>query len=332
MQFQVPPEAWGQRLRLFMRDALPLEPEDFADHLIASGKVRVDGELARSKRTLRKGETVTVQDYSHERAAFSSESIPVTVLYEDKNIIVLDKPAGCTVVRERRRAACPFQNGLFEHIKKSLQASGAAPRLRGRGYRPRAVHRLDRDTTGIVIFAASRAGELHMARLFRDNAVAKEYLVVLCGEVLRDAGKIEGAIAAAPRDVSRMVIDERTGKPALTRYEVSERFRGYTLASVRTDTGRRHQIRIHFAHIGHPVVADRVYGGGNALFLSSIKPGYRPKRNAREKPLIARPALHAQSVTFVPPDAECHISIQSRIPGDIDLLLKMLRKYAVRAE
>jgi RluA family pseudouridine synthase len=322
----VPARCAGQNLRVFLGDALPLEPEEFVRHLIVSGNVSVDGGTSDPKRVLRAGEGVAVAGPASARREFRTEIIRAPVLYEDEHLVVLNKPAGCTVVRERHSEACPFQNGVLEHVRRSPAYAAIAQR---ESYRPRAVHRLDRDTTGAVIFAKSREAELHLTRQFRERTIKKEYLAVLHGELPADAGSVEAPLAAHEHELERVFVDERHGKPAVTPYEVVERFRGFTLVRALPQTGRRHQVRIHFSHIGYPIAADRVYGGGNAVLLSSFKRGYRAKRGEEETPLLARPALHASALTFFPVAAATPIRVEAPLARDFQVLIKMLRKYAV---
>jgi len=324
-EFLVPPEAAGQRVRLFLRDALPLEPERLIDRLLSEGKVVVGDEPWTRKRTLRKGEVVSVRDLEREIADFVAPTVPAVVLYEDRDLLVLDKPAGCTVVRRRAAAQCPFQNGILAYLKRSPETAEAAARER---YRPRALHRLDRPTTGVVMEAKTRAGELRVSRQFQNGQVEKEYLAVVRGELRDDAGEIAKPISTVPNDIARMQIGGPRAKASRTTYEVMERFRGITYVRVRLHTGRRHQVRLHFSHIGHPIVADALYGGGESFLLSSIKRRYKRAKGQEEKPLIARPALHARTIAFRPVGAAAPVRVEAPLPDDMQLLLKMLRKYA----
>jgi len=322
----VPAECAGRNLRVFLGDALPLEPEDFVRRLIVSGNVSVDGETSDPKRVLRAGQRVAVAGPAAARREFQTKIIRAPVLYEDEHLVVLNKPAGCTVVRERHSEACPFQNGVLEHVRRSPAYAAIAQR---ESYRPRAVHRLDRDTTGAVIFVKSREAELHLSRQFRERTIKKEYLAVLHGELPADTGSVEAPVAAHEHELERVFVDERHGKPAITPYEVVERFRGFTLVRALPQTGRRHQVRIHLSHIGYPIAADRVYGGGSAVLLSSFKRGYRAKRGEEETPLLARPALHASALAFFPVAAATPIRVEAPLARDFQVLIKMLRKYAV---
>ena len=327
IEFAVPAEAEGDMVRVCLGDTLPLEPYEFLLHLIENGKVSVDGEVATEEQFVRGGETVHVRDFAAERAAWRTNAIPAKVIYEDAHLLVLNKPAGCTVIAESRTrgAACPFLNGVLAHLGRNPEAAATLARER---YRPRPLHRIDRDTTGCVLIARSRAGELHLRAQMVAHAVAKEYLAVVHGEVETAAGRIEAAIAPERRDIARMRIAER-GKPSVTEYAVVERFRAFTLLRAQLHTGRRHQLRLHFAHVGHPIAGDVLYGGAPPL-LSQMKRGYRVKPGEPERPLIARQALHAAAVEFVPVGGSAILRVEAPLPRDFETLLKVLRKYAGR--
>ena len=321
----VPSEFSGKTVREFLRDALPLEPLEFLRHMVKSGNVTVQGKTVERKQRLKAGDSVAIRHLQRESDAFRTPVIPAEVLYEDRDVLVLNKPAGCTVVRKRNTEHCAFQNGILAYLKRSPEAAEAAARER---YRPRAVHRLDRDTTGVLVEAKTRAGELHLMQQFQNRSVEKTYLTVVRGEVAEDAGIIEKPIGPVEGDISRMKIGGRYGKSSLTEYTVRERFRGLTFLEVRLHTGRRHQIRLHFAHIGHPVLADGVYGGGKDFRLSEVKHGYKLAKGAEENPLIDRPALHASTIALLPVGASDSVRVEAPLPHDMEVLLKMLRKYA----
>ena len=325
IQFAVPPSCAGQSLRVFLGDSMPLEPEDFIRQLIKAGRARVNGQSVPGKHPLAAADVVVVDGVEDERRNYTTESVRSEVLHEDADLIVLNKPAGCTVVRERHSDLCPFQNGVLDHLRRSPESVAAALRDR---YRPRAVHRLDRDTTGVIVVAKSRAGELRLFKQFQERTVSKEYLAVVHSAPAENGGAIDAAIAESPGVLERMEINPRKGRPSQTAWEVVERFRAHALILARPRTGRRHQIRIHLAHIGHPIIGDRVYGGGGEFLLSAIKRGYRTRGGHEEKPLIARPALHARALTFLPVGRDEPMRVEAPLPRDMETLLKMLRKYA----
>ena len=322
IEWSVPPEADAMPVRLFVGDRFPLEHEEVIRAWIKAGRVRVNKTPCRARDRLRSGDSVTVEPDPEQDDRLRANPVEVTVLYEDPHIVVVDKPAGETVTRDRQTGTSAFRDGVLDALRNSDQAAA----IRERGYRPRPVHRIDRDTSGALAFAISREGELHLARQFRERTVGKEYLAVVHGEFLGESEEISEPIAPDAKDVGLMRIDAGRGKPALTRCEPVERFRGYTLLRVRPRTGRRHQIRLHLAHIGHPVAGDTTYGGMLPM-LSAIKSDYRPKRDRPEKSLIERAALHAHALTFIPVEEDEPVRVESPIAPDMQVLLKMLRKY-----
>ena len=197
---------------------------------------------------MRKTDVIAVHDFRDVWENFGAEVIPAEVLYDDGHVLVVNKPTGCTVTRERHSGNCPFRNGILLYAR----SADWGERALAERYRPRTVHRIDRETSGAVIIATSREGELHLGGQFNDRALVKEYLAVVHGEVLDESGEIDVPIAPDARDVGRMQVGGRTAKRALTRYEIAERYRGFTLLRVFLETGRRHQIRVHLSEIGHP--------------------------------------------------------------------------------
>jgi len=321
--FVAPPDVAGQTLERFLGDVLPLEPQEVVRELLRLGLVTVNDEMGRAGTRLRAGDRITVRDRAATRKGLELEVVRPAMLYQDEHVVVVDKPAGVPVTAERSGGGSPLLRGVLEVLAKSE----LGPQIVARRYRPRTVHRLDRDTTGTLIFSISAEGEFELKRQFQERTIQKEYLVVVHGEVSRDEGEITGPVAEDARDVRRVRLDSRAGKPAETRYRVLERFRGFTLLEVRPVTGRRHQIRVHLASIGHPVVGDLAYGGALPM-LSRIKRGYKQKRDREEKPLIGRAAVHSFGVTFTPVGRPGSVRVEAPVPRDMAVLLKMLRKYA----
>lgn len=188
------------------------------------------------------------------------------------------------------------------------------------------VHRLDRETSGVILFALTAAAHRELSQMFERRDVDKTYLALVRGELTQDDGAIEAAIRENPSRPGS-VQTHPSGKPSLTTFSVVERFRGFTLVKARPRTGRLHQIRIHFSSIGHPLAVDAMYGGHTGLYLSSIKRGYRPKPGQDEKPLIGRVTLHAASISFKHPSTGAIINIESPLPKDFRSVLQHLRKW-----
>jgi 23S rRNA pseudouridine1911/1915/1917 synthase len=319
----VPDACAGMPVRRFVGDVFPLESEQVIRALFSASGVRIDGTPCPAHRTLREGMSVQVAGLDAVRRKTKVDIVPADVIYEDDHILVLNKPSGCTVTPERGTTSCGFREGILAWLRTSPHAE----HIRAARYRPRLIHRLDRDTSGAIMAAISRRGELELARQLQQRTLEKEYLAVVHGELTDEDGDIDLPVGSDRKDISRMRIDLRAGKPAVTRYRIAECFRSFSLLKVWPRTGRRHQIRLHLAERGHPVVSDALYGG-TAPLLSRIKRDYRPKRRRAEKPLIARPALHAHALTLAPVGASDPLRIEAPLPKDLRVLLKMLRKYA----
>jgi len=315
-EFAVDERDSGRRLIQALMDRRPLTPEVAMRNAIETGRIRVNDKAAEPRQILRKGDRVEVDPLAWDKDV--SEPLP-DVIYEDDSVLVVNKPAGLTVVRERWNLACPFLDGILRRLRETR---GEAPAER---YRPRLVHRLDRDTTGAVIVALTPDAERALCEQFRNHTVRKEYLALVHGSPAEDHGEVRAPIEAHPSDKTRMQIAMRGGKPSRTLFEVGERFRGWTLVRCRAVSGRRHQVRIHMAHIGLPLVGDAPYGGA-PLFLSEFKRGYKAKPDRPEKPILDRAALHAWTLEFAH-DTRDLISVEAPLPKDFERALKALRKW-----
>lgn len=228
------------------------------------------------------------------------------MLFENDRLIAVNKPAGILVIPDQYT---PREGTL---VGKLSQETGRKIFI---------VHRIDRDTTGVVVFAKDAEAHAALSQQFEGGAVEKKYLALLNGTVADDEGSIRVPIIVEGRKVST----GSGGKESETGYRVLERFRDFTLVEALPRTGRRHQIRVHFASIGHPLAVDPEHGGRTALCLSEFKKKY--KVSGREKPLIARLSLHAASVTFTEPVEGKRITVEAPLPDDFEITLKQLRKH-----
>ena len=241
---------------------------------------------------------------------FNLRSNAVEVLYEDDDIIVLNKPAGLLVLPDRFDLTLPSLTSLF--------TSG--------GDEIFVVHRLDKDTSGCIVMAKTKEGHAFLNTEFSSHRVGKHYTAICTGELRDDEGVIDLPIGEH-RTTHTMRIDHRNGKRSETAYTVEERFQGFTLLDVRPRTGRTHQIRVHLKGIGYPLLSDPLYGNGQPFFLSKTKKDYR-KGKEGEKPLLSRTALHASSVELLHPRSEEKMSFTAPLPKDMRSVVRMLRKYA----
>ena len=238
----------------------------------------------------------------------------LSLLFEDEHLLVLNKPPGLAVVPERG----PQQDTILDLLVAHLGHES-----------PDIVHRLDKGVSGALLVAKTKDAARELSRQFEERCVEKCYWALVDGEVAADEGRIEAPLAADPRDRTRVRVDPR-GKASRTDYRVLERFRGYALVELAPLTGRTHQLRVHLAHLGHPLASDERYGVRPALLLSQLKRGYRESRRGPETPLIARPSLHARAISFAHPIDGRIVSCEASLPKDFQHALNALRKYRPR--
>lgn len=238
------------------------------------------------------------------------------LIYEDEAILVVNKPPGLLTIADR----FGNPNNLHEWLER-------------RYGRVLVVHRLDRETSGVLCFARTEEAHRYLSLQFEHHSVDKFYLVLLDGIMLQEEGEINKPIGPHPTISGKMVITAR-GKPSLTKYRVLERFRHFTLIEALLKTGRMHQARIHFQSIGYPLAVDALYGRRSALYLSEIKGrAYKVgKFSTEERPLLARTSLHAHRLCFDHPISEQRMEFQAELPKDFYALLKQLRKWEQTAD
>jgi 23S rRNA pseudouridine1911/1915/1917 synthase len=300
--FQVTTPA-TERLDRFLADQLRL-PRTQAGRLIAAGAVTVNGVPGRAGRPLARTDLVAVALDVPAPAPrpLTPHHIPLVVAFEDEHLLVLDKPAGLVV-----HPAPGHWEGTLVH---ALVAHGI--RLaEGSGMRPGIVHRLDRETSGLMIVAKTDDAHRRLARAIALRRVEREYAALVWGHVDRPV-EIDAPIARHPRDRKRMAV-VATGRPARSRVEPVARFAASDLVRVKLGTGRTHQIRVHLAHVGHPVVGDPTYGGGGARRVSG------PARKDAEAlaRLAPRQALHAARLAFAHPISRAWLEFRAEWPGDL---------------
>lgn len=240
------------------------------------------------------------------------------ILNDDDDLVAINKPAALASIPGRGEKRSVLE-ALAEQL--NLPCAGASdPRLR-------MVHRLDKETSGVLLLAKNLPTQRFLSEQFQNGKVQKEYLALVGGRVGGEAGEIKAAIGPHPTSRDRMAA-RKDGKPALTEWKVVERFRNYTLLRCFPKTGRTHQIRVHLLSIGLPLAVDALYNprSSNGLFLSSFKRDYRPTRGEDERPLIARLTLHAEKLTFEHP-AKGKLCIEAPLPKDFRAALNQLRNH-----
>ncbi len=239
-----------------------------------------------------------------------------TVIYEDDDLIVVNKPANVLSIPDR------YNPDLF-NLKDYLK--------RGNGGRNiLVVHRIDRETSGMIIFAKTKAAHKALSRQFSQKTIEKIYWAVVDGVPPHDTGDIDLPIIENPIARGTMKVDKQYGKRAFTSYKVIEKFQNFALLRVKIETGRMHQIRIHLKSIGYPLAVDSIYGRNKEFLLSSVKRHYNVKKYEVERPIISRITLHAYALSFQHPLTQEPLHFEAPPPKDLSVFLKQLRKYNER--
>ncbi|OGF03917.1 MAG: hypothetical protein A2W00_00395 [Candidatus Eisenbacteria bacterium RBG_16_71_46] len=317
LNLSVPAPRAGERLDRFLAAAQADLSRSRLQSLIREGRVRVNGAPRRASHRLQGGDRVEIELPPPRVVALEPEDLPLRVIHEDAAILVVDKPAGMVV-----HPGAGVPSGTLVHAL--LHRDPAIAGVGGAG-RPGIVHRLDRDTSGLLVVARTPRAYRALIEAMRERRVRRVYQALVWGDPPADSGEIEGAIGRSPRDRKRMAVVRRGGKPARTLWAVRERFGPATRLEVRLDTGRTHQIRVHLASAGMPVVGDPVYGGRGKKQLSA---GAAERSLAREVlDGLSRQALHASELRFPHPVDEVPLRFTSPLPEDIGRALGLLRAH-----
>jgi 23S rRNA pseudouridine1911/1915/1917 synthase len=301
--------------------------QNFQDHsrsvirkAIDAGTVLVNGRPAKASYKVRHGDRLLIRLPEPTHDIPVPEDIPLHILYEDEFLALINKPADMVVHPAKGHWSGTLVNALQFHFQELSRENGE--------YRAGIVHRLDRDTSGVILIAKEEQTHRDMALQFEQRKVFKEYLALTVGVPDRDSDYIEGRIGRHKLDRVKMTVvtdeEDELAKDACTFYEVAERFRGYALCRAQPRTGRTHQIRVHLASIDCPVVADKVYSGRDCLRLSDLVPGLDP---AQDELLTTRQALHAARLRFRHPRRGQWIEVEAPLPADYQRTLEALRKH-----
>ena len=335
----IPPERAGLELDEFLCLTFPLLNKGFLRSKVREGAVLVDGMKASPSQRLREYQVLVVSFEEEEVLpdAPVAPTLRIPVLYEDAHVIAVDKPSGLAAEPERWAKANASLAGAL--LSLALERSDVEPEAPteptpGLSFRPRLLHRLDKDTTGVVLVAKTIEAERVLRVAFEQGTIDKHYLALVEGDYPLAEGEsevIDLPIGPDERRSGRMRVERKEGKPAQTRVMLAQRFRGYTLLDCQPLTGRTHQIRVHLTELGFPLAVDPVYGRRRALSLSEFKRDYRRKPGALEHPLIERLTLHARSIDFPDPDpawsaAGRRIRVEAPLPRDFARLLKQMEK------
>jgi 23S rRNA pseudouridine1911/1915/1917 synthase len=297
-----------KRLDQFLREKFPAASRVMLKRLIEGGHIRVDGKIVKATHTPRAGERIQIHWPEPKPAEAQPEEIPLDILFEDKFLLVLNKPVGLVVHPSAGHEEHTLVNALLHHCQGSLSGIGGVAR-------PGIVHRLDKETSGCLVVAKDDETHLALSEQFSERVVEKIYNAIVCGEMARESGEVRAAIARHPSHRKRMAVrDDNSGRAAHTKWHVLEKLTGATFVEARIFTGRTHQIRVHFQFLGHPVAGDETYGARQNTRLVEVSDYKAP-----------RVMLHARKLSFTHPRTEKKMNFEAPLPEDFREALKRLR-------
>jgi len=298
----------SERLDIFLRTKFPAVSRGAMQRLIEQGHIRVDGKTVKPTHAPRAGEKVEIHFPEPKPAEAQPEEMPLDILFEDQSLLVVNKPAGLVVHPAAGHEEHTLVNALLHHCQGSLSGIGGVAR-------PGIVHRLDKETSGCLVVAKNDETHLALSEQFANRVVKKVYHAIVCGAVPRETGEIHAAIARHPTHRKRMAVhDDSDGRAAHTSWRVLEKLKCATYVEVQIHTGRTHQIRVHFQHLGHPVVGDDTYGSTKNKRLKELANYAAP-----------RVLLHAKELSFVHPRTQKPLKFSAPLPEDFKHALKLLR-------
>lgn len=291
----------GERLDVFLSRVLPALTRSAAQKAIDEGRVLVENRLGKKNDRLHPGNKVVMTYREPVSVDIAPTEMNLDIAYEDDDVVVINKPKGLVVHPAPGHSEDTLVNGLLHNLAGQL--SGINGQLR-----PGIVHRIDKDTSGLLAVAKNDTAHVVLASQLKDHTMARTYECIVCGSPKEDSGTVDAPIGRHPTDRKKMCVNTRSGKPAVTHWEVIARYRGYTHVRCRLETGRTHQIRVHLASIGHPILGDTVYG--------------------RKKPELGQSSqvLHAGQLCFAHPRDGRPVLVFAPLPAYFTQVLEKLEK------
>ena len=294
-------EAAGQRLDAFLANALPDMSRSAVQKLLENGCVMLNGKPGKKNDRVSVGDEIQVTLPEPKRLDVEARDIPLDIVYEDEDVLVINKPKGLVVHPAAGHNDDTLVNGLLFARADALSGINGV-------LRPGIVHRIDKDTSGLLAVAKNDLAHTVLASQLKDHTMARTYEAIVCGSFREDSGTVNAPIGRHPTDRKKMCVTQRNSKEAITHWEVVSRYRGYTHVRCKLETGRTHQIRVHMAHIGHPILGDTVYG--------------------HKKPELgqASQCLHAGILCFRHPRDGRPVMVMTPLPDYFECVLKKLEK------
>jgi 23S rRNA pseudouridine1911/1915/1917 synthase len=304
----------AERIDVYLSEVEHVATRARVQRLLKAGHILVDGKTVKPSHHTRGGEHVTVTIPDPEPSRMIAEDIPLDIVFEDRHLLVVNKSAGMVVHPGSGVRDGTLANALLAHCKDLSGIGGVL--------RPGIVHRLDKDTTGLLLVAKNDATHLALSDDLKARRIRREYVAVVWG-IPGEGGRVETLIGRSRSDRKKMAVLKSDGRNAITSFEVKETFEFASLLGVTLQTGRTHQIRVHMSHIGHPVFGDPTYGGRRRKYGSLEKAAMKAARGCLE--LIDRQALHARGLTFTHPATGSEMTLEAPLPGDMKRLIDALR-------
>ena len=280
----------GTRIDAWLSEQMPKLTRSAAQRLLGDGMVLVNGKPPKKNYKVSAGDTVTVTIPEIAEVPLVPQNIPLDIVYEDEDVVVVNKPRGMVVHPAPGHPDGTLVNALMYHCGDSLSGVGGEKR-------PGIVHRIDKDTSGLLIVAKNDAAHLALSAQLSDRSLSRVYRAVVVGNLRNDAGTVDAPIGRHPNDRKKMAVTHQNSRNAVTHWSVLERYRGYTHVRCKLETGRTHQIRVHMAHIGHPLLGDEVYGHAKLP----------------EKGLVGQ-CLHAKELQFIHPRTGEAVHLDTELP------------------
>lgn len=298
-QFEVEIEHEGERLDKYLNLIFEEKSRSFFQKLIKEEQVLVNDTAQKANYRLKVEDIVTVTIPDAVETPIVPENIPLDILYEDEDVLVVNKPKGMVVHPSAGHYSGTLVNAIMYHCKDSLSGINGE-------VRPGIVHRIDMDTTGSLIVCKNDESHICIAEQIKEHSVNRRYRGIVCGNVKEDEGTINAPIGRHPVERKKMAINEKNGKPAITHYKVLKRFERYTYMEFQLETGRTHQIRVHMASIGHPLLGDTLYSSGKSPYK------------------LQGQTLHAMTIGFIHPRTNAYMEVSAPLPEYFERLLQII--------
>lgn len=321
LSFLISPNQGRERLDKFLTQQIANLSRARIQELIANGNVTIDGKSVKASHLISPGEKIDIVVLRRPAPEMVAEDIPLRFVYEDEHLAVIDKPAGMVVHPAFANYTGTLANALLFHFDKLSTGGGSD--------RPGIVHRLDKDTSGLLVVAKNDQTHTALAEQFREKTAEREYYAVVWGRPRLRSGRVETFLRRSEKDRTRIVVDKQEGRWAVTNYETLEVFPFTSLLRLRLETGRTHQIRVHLSHLEHPVFGDATYGGRSRPAASLANKEQR-EFAATLLEVMKRQALHARVLGFVHPQTDERMYFESPLPEDFQKLLDSLREGVVK--